>query len=89
MNDLLTNPEYLNYILKKHRIRADKTLGQNFLISQEVIDAILLALEHGPKHITELGPGLGTLTQGLIASGYHVRAIEKDDDFISIIPSIL
>jgi 16S rRNA (adenine1518-N6/adenine1519-N6)-dimethyltransferase len=89
MNDLLTDPEYLDFILKKNKIRADKTLGQNFLISQEVVDAIILGLEDEPKHVTELGPGLGTLTQGLIASGFHVRAIEKDDDFISIIPRVL
>src|SRR5690242_4597388 len=85
----LTNPDVLKSFLSKHDIRADKSLGQNFLICEEVIEAILLALQHGPKNITELGPGVGTLTQALIASGYHVKAIEKDDDFIIIIPSVL
>ncbi|HSX24588.1 MAG TPA: 16S rRNA (adenine(1518)-N(6)/adenine(1519)-N(6))-dimethyltransferase RsmA [Candidatus Andersenbacteria bacterium] len=85
----LTNPDVLKQVLSSNKLRADKSLGQNFLICEEVIDAVLMALQDGPKKITELGPGLGTLTQGLITSGYHVRAIEKDDDFIRVIPSVL
>ena len=85
----LTNPDALQSVLGQHKVRADKSLGQNFLICEEVIQSVLIALEGGPKKITELGPGVGTLTQGLIMSGYHVRGIEKDDDFIHIIPTVL
>ncbi|OGY36057.1 MAG: hypothetical protein A3E36_02415 [Candidatus Andersenbacteria bacterium RIFCSPHIGHO2_12_FULL_45_11b] len=85
----LTNPDILKSVLAKHRIRPDKSLGQNFLICEEVMQSLLIALSDSPKHVTELGPGIGTLTQALIASGYRVRAIEKDDDFISIIPTVL
>lgn len=85
----LVNPDILQSVLGSHKLRASKSLGQNFLICEEVIDAVLMALSNGPKNLTELGPGLGTLTQGLIASGYHVRGIEKDDDFIQILPSMM
>src|SRR3989338_7746448 len=85
----LTNPDVLKSVLASNKIQAAKSLGQNFLICEEVIDAVLLGLEGAPQNITELGPGLGTLTQGLIAHGYHVRGIEKDDEFVRILPSML
>ncbi|MEK7500484.1 MAG: 16S rRNA (adenine(1518)-N(6)/adenine(1519)-N(6))-dimethyltransferase RsmA [Patescibacteria group bacterium] len=85
----LTNPDVLKSVLASHQLRAAKSLGQNFLICEEVIDAVLMALNGGPKYITELGPGLGTLTQGLIASGYCVRGIEKDDDFVKVLPNMM
>lgn len=89
MNQPLTNPDVLQSVLASHQLRAAKSLGQNFLICEEVIDAVLMALSDGSKNITELGPGLGTLTQGLIGSGYIVRGIEKDDDFVRVLPNML
>ncbi|HLC49143.1 MAG TPA: rRNA adenine N-6-methyltransferase family protein, partial [Candidatus Andersenbacteria bacterium] len=85
----LVNPDVLQSFLASNKLRAAKSLGQNFLICEEVIDAVLMGLNGGPKNITELGPGLGTLTQGLIVSGYHVRGIEKDDDFVKILPTVI
>lgn len=85
----LVNPDILQSVLDSHKIKASKSLGQNFLICEEVLDAVLMGLENGPKKITELGPGLGTLTQGLIGSGYCVRGIEKDDDFVKILPTVI
>lgn len=85
----LTNPDVLKSVLSSNKLRASKSLGQNFLICEEAIQSALIALEGGPKHITELGPGLGTLTQGLIGNGYLVRAIEKDDEFVKILPDMM
>lgn len=89
MNQPLTNPDVLQSVLNSNKLRASKSLGQNFLVCEEVPSAVLMALQDGPKHITELGPGLGTLTQVLIAHGYHVRGIEKDDDFVNILPTMM
>lgn len=89
MNQPLTNPDVLKSVLASHQLRAAKSLGQNFLICEEVTDAVLMALSGGPKNVTELGPGLGTLTQGLIASGYIVKGIEKDDDFVRVLPKMI
>jgi 16S rRNA (adenine1518-N6/adenine1519-N6)-dimethyltransferase len=75
-----------------------RALGQNFLISDHVIDRILEnALETGSTSfwaaagkataILEIGPGLGALTEGLIAGtgklGIPFSVIELDRDFAS------
>ncbi len=85
----LTDPDVLKSVLAKHGIRTARSLGQNFLICEEVVQSVLVALEGGSNQVTELGPGVGTLTQGLIAHGYHVRAIEKDDEFVNILPGMM
>ncbi len=85
----LVSLEVLQSFLAANKLKVDKTLGQNFLICEEVIDAILIGLQDGPKYITELGSGVGTLTQGLIGAGYQVMAIEKDDDFVTLLPSVV
>lgn len=85
----LINPDVLKSVLASNKLRASKSLGQNFLVCEEVLETVLLGLEGGPKNLTELGSGLGTLTQSLIASGYQVRGIEKDDDFVKILPTIV
>jgi 16S rRNA (adenine1518-N6/adenine1519-N6)-dimethyltransferase len=89
MIEPLVDPRVLKSVLASQNIQAAKSLGQNFLVCAEVIDAVLMGLDGGPKNVTELGPGLGTLTQGLIAHRYHVRGIEKDDEFVKILPTML
>lgn len=48
----------------KHGFKFSKSLGQNFLIDDNVIDRILAGarLSEGDK-IIEVGPGIGTLTR--------------------------
>lgn len=57
----------------------NRTLGQNFLIDRNVRDIII---RHGnlssEDHVLEVGPGLGVLTESLIAEAGVVTAIEKD-----------
>lgn len=81
----LTNSDYLKSILTKAGIRPARSAGQHFLICEEACTATTLALDGGPKKITELGAGLGTLTQVLLAAGYSVRAIERDPDLAAIL----
>lgn len=57
----------------------NKTLGQNFLIDGNTIEAILDAA--GVKEdsrVLEVGPGLGALTHAMLSRGAHVTAVEKD-----------
>lgn len=67
----------------------NKTLGQNFLVDGNVTKAIAaagMALARaaavetggGSLRILEIGPGLGALTEALLAAGARVTAIEKD-----------
>lgn len=61
------------------RVRAKKSLGQNFLVNEGVLDRIVAAADVRPDDtIIEIGPGTGALTGRLAASGARVVAIEKD-----------
>ena len=55
------------FIMNKYNIRADKSLGQNFLISDEAVLGIVDAASIKKDDlIIEIGPGLGTLTKELL-----------------------
>ncbi|HEY4505832.1 MAG TPA: 16S rRNA (adenine(1518)-N(6)/adenine(1519)-N(6))-dimethyltransferase RsmA [Candidatus Paceibacterota bacterium] len=60
-----------------------KSLGQHFLNSPQIIADIVSAgkVVDGDV-VVEIGPGEGILTKGLLATGAHVIAIEKDDRLI-------
>ena len=54
-------------IMKKYGIKANKDLGQNFLINNEVVENIINSSEVSEEDlIIEIGPGLGTLTKELL-----------------------
>ena len=55
------------HILKAFNLHASHRLGQNFLISPAVVRAVVEAAEIAPgDRVLEIGPGIGTLTQGLL-----------------------
>lgn len=85
----ITDADALRDFLEHHNIQPSRSMGQNFLTSTEVVDAIIMAAQDGPKTVTELGPGAGAITQALIEHGYTVRAIEKDADFANLLPSLI
>ena len=59
--------EETRYIMKKYNIRANKSLGQNFLINNEVVENIVNSSDISKEDmVIEIGPGLGTLTKYLI-----------------------
>lgn len=61
-------------------IKPKKGLGQNFLVNEGVYKKIVDALEIKKSDtIVEVGPGLGTLTEFLAATGAEIIAIEKDN----------
>lgn len=73
-------------LLKKYNIKADKKLGQNFLISDEILDKIVESSNACKEDlIIEIGPGLGNLTEKLLNSGSKVVAIELDTKMIGIL----
>lgn len=83
MNDILENTKY---IMKKYNIKANKSLGQNFLISQEVVDKIIDCSDIQKEDLViEIGPGLGTLTQFLLEKASKVICIELDKKMIKIL----
>ena len=74
------------FILNKYGIHANKSLGQNFLINEEVINQIIEKAEIDEKDlIIEIGPGLGTLTNRLLEKAGKVICVELDDRMITIL----
>lgn len=74
------------FILNKYNIKANKSLGQNFLISQNVVDTIVNSSEiQKDDLVIEIGPGLGTLTQSLLEKAGKVIAIELDPKMVTIL----
>ena len=65
-------------------------MGQNFLVEREVVQRIVAAAGIGPDdRVVEIGPGLGILTQELLATGCHVVAVEMDDELADHLASTL
>ena len=78
--------EQTRYIMKKYNIRANKSLGQNFLISEEVVEKIVESADiKEDELIIEIGPGLGTLTERLLEKAGKVICIELDTKMIKIL----
>ena len=74
------------FILKKYGIHANKSLGQNFLINEEVINQIIEKAEIDENDLViEIGPGLGTLTSRLLEKAGKVICVELDDRMITIL----
>jgi 16S rRNA (adenine1518-N6/adenine1519-N6)-dimethyltransferase len=66
-------------ILADLQTSPNRTLGQNFLVNANVLDRIVATANITPEdHVLEIGPGLGALTQRLVAKAGNVTAIEKD-----------
>ena len=73
-------------IMKKYGIRANKSLGQNFLISNEVVEKIINASDIKENDmVIEIGPGLGTLTKFLLQKAKKVLCVELDKKMIKIL----
>lgn len=67
----------LKEVLAKHGVRADKSLGQHFLVSERVVEKIVACCD-GFAGILEIGPGPGVLTRPLTEHGHTVTALEVD-----------
>lgn len=75
-----------NFILKKYGLRANKKLGQNFLINEEIINEIVEKADVQKNDvIIEIGPGLGSLTAKLLENAKKVIAIELDPNMSKIL----
>ena len=78
--------EETKFIMKKYNIKANKNLGQNFLISQEVVEKIVDCSEITKEDLViEIGPGLGTLTKYLLEKAGKVICIELDTKMLQIL----
>ena len=78
--------EETKFIMKKYNIKANKNLGQNFLINEEVVNKIVNCSNiNNEDLIIEIGPGLGTLTKFLLEKAGKVICIELDTKMLKIL----
>lgn len=83
MESLLAETQF---IMRKYNIKANKNLGQNFLINQEVVEGIIKSSEISKEDLViEIGPGLGTLTKELLEIAGKVVCIELDSKMVGIL----
>lgn len=74
------------FILNKYKLSANKSLGQNFLINDSVVESIVNSANVSKEDlIIEIGPGLGNLTEYLLDRAGKVIAIELDNRMIEIL----
>ena len=90
IESIIASLEVVHYICKRFDIKMSKKLGQNFLIKRGIVDEIVKAadLQEG-EPVLEIGPGIGTLTQGLAQSGANVTAIELDTRLLEVLDTTL
>ena len=77
MNKKLFNPAYLKSLCEKYGLRPSKRYGQNFLISEKPINAMIEAAElKKTDTVIEIGPGFGVLTFAVAPLVERVMAFE-------------
>lgn len=86
----LDNLPTLHQTVEIHGLRADKSLGQHFLLDLNLTRSIArLARPLDSVHVAEIGPGPGGLTRALILEGAEqVLAIEMDERFLPLLDDI-
>ena len=88
MNDI--PPLNIMNLLKRYGLRADKSLGQNFLHNPLALEEIASAAEIRPTDsVLEIGPGLGSLTRYLAVSAKEVVAVELDEKLIPPLKTVI
>ena len=73
-------------LLNQYGLRANKRLGQNFLINEEIIQDIVEKSQINKNDtVIEIGPGLGSLTKALLDNSKKVIAVELDPNMVDIL----
>lgn len=86
----LSNPSELKAVIERHGFSFSKSLGQNFLIDQKILDKIVEGADLDKSWgVLEIGPGAGTLTRELAAVCGKVVAVEIDKNLIPLLEDTL
>jgi 16S rRNA (adenine1518-N6/adenine1519-N6)-dimethyltransferase len=85
--DGLLGPAAIRDLAQQLELRPTKSLGQNFLHDANTIRRIVRTAELRPDDVVlEVGPGLGSLTLGLLPAAAHVTAVEIDPRLAELLP---
>lgn len=86
----IADPLRTQLILKENHLRPQKSLGQNFLCTPQVLNQIIASAQLTATDIVlEIGPGIGGLTQQLAKSAAQVFAFEIDPRLLPILKTNL
>ena len=86
----LSTPSATRAVLEAHGIGTKYTLGQNFLVNDDVLKKIIVLAEVGEAdRILEVGPGIGTLTVALLKCAGRVASVERDADLPAVLAETL
>lgn len=87
-HDALLGPVQIRELAGRLGVRPTKTLGQNFVHDAGTVRKIVRAAGVQPgEHVVEVGPGLGSLTLGLLEAGASVVAVEIDPVLAGELPT--
>jgi len=82
----LTDIHVLRDFLYAHRMRPNKSFGQNFLVDHAVLRQIVDAAELEPTdQVLEVGAGTGVLTRELARVAHRVVAVELEQDMLKLL----
>lgn len=77
-------------LLRRHQLRPDKRLGQNFLVDEAALQRVVEAAGlSGSETVLEVGPGLGSLTLRLATAARRVVAVELDSRLFPALEEVL
>ncbi|WP_028591680.1 16S rRNA (adenine(1518)-N(6)/adenine(1519)-N(6))-dimethyltransferase RsmA [Paenibacillus massiliensis] len=86
----IATPRRTKEIIQRHGFSFKKSLGQNFLIDQNILRNIVAAAElDDTKGALEIGPGIGALTEKLAQTAKRVTAVEIDQRLLPILSEVL
>ncbi len=86
----LTDLPPLRDVISAHNLRAEKALGQNFLLDQNITDKIVRQVgDLTGKTVIEIGPGPGGLTRSLLKSeAKKIIAVEYDERAVAALQNL-
>ncbi len=85
----LANPAATRHMLERFGLATKHRLGQNFLVDDNVIAKILDLARLSPEsRVVEVGPGIGTLTLGMLPLAGSVTSIEADRELEPVLADL-
>lgn len=83
---MISSKKYVDMTLKNNHLVANKSLGQNFLINNDIVKATINALDlKKDDEVLEIGPGLGALSEQILSNDCYLTAIEIDKNMVDIL----
>lgn len=83
---MISSKLYVDQTLKKYNLVANKSLGQNFLVEEEIAKYIVDNANLTPNScVIEVGPGLGALSEFIVQSKANLYAFEIDKNMVNIL----